>query len=53
MAISPSDFIKKRSKVSLSERSSYQQHFLDLCELAGHPKPAEADELLLAHADKE
>jgi REP element-mobilizing transposase RayT len=43
MAISPSDFIKKWSKVSLSERSSYQQHFLDLCELAGHPKPAEAD----------
>ena len=43
MAISPSDFIKKWSRVSLSERSSYQQHFLDLCELAGHPKPAEAD----------
>jgi hypothetical protein len=27
----------------LSERSAYQQHFLDLCELLGQPKPAEAD----------
>lgn len=43
MAITPSEFIKKWSRVSLSERASYQQHFLDLCELAGHPKPAEAD----------
>jgi len=37
------EFIKKWSRVSLSERASSQQHFLDLCELAGHPKPAEAD----------
>jgi hypothetical protein len=43
MAISSSDFIKKWSQVSLSDRSSYQQHFLDLCELVGHPKPAESD----------
>jgi hypothetical protein len=40
--VSPAEFIKKWSRVSLSERSSYQQHFLDLCELAGHPKPAES-----------
>jgi|GEM_PF-6448178 len=43
MPITPAEFIKKWSRVALSERSSYQQHFLDLCELAGHPKPAESD----------
>ncbi len=41
--MTPDQFAAKWSKVSLSERSSYQQHFLDLCELVGHPKPAEAD----------
>ena len=29
--------------VTLSERSACQQHFLDLCELLGQPKPAEVD----------
>jgi hypothetical protein len=37
------DFIAKWSKVDLTERSAAQQHFLDLCELVGHPKPAAAD----------
>jgi REP element-mobilizing transposase RayT len=41
--MTPDQFAAKWAKVSLSERSSSQQHFLDLCELAGHPKPAEAD----------
>ncbi len=41
--MTPEQFAAKWSKVSLSERASYQQHYLDLCELAGHPKPAEAD----------
>ena len=27
----------------MSERSACQQHFLDLCDLLGHPKPAEVD----------
>ena len=36
-------FIAKWSKVDLTERSAAQAHFLDLCELAGHPKPQEAD----------
>jgi hypothetical protein len=36
------DFIAKWSKVDLTERSAGQQHFLDLCELVGHPKPAAA-----------
>src|SRR4051794_25556191 len=38
-----STFIRKWKNVQLTERSAAQQHFLDLCELVGHPKPAEAD----------
>ena len=37
------EFIAKWQKVKLSERSACQQHFLDLCELLDHPKPAAAD----------
>jgi hypothetical protein len=36
-------FIAKWRNTELTERSASQQHFLDLCELFGHPKPAEAD----------
>ncbi len=32
-----SEFIKKWSKVQLSERSAAQQHFLELCEVFQHP----------------
>jgi hypothetical protein len=38
-----SEFIQKWSKVQLTERSAAQQHFLELCELFGHPRPADAD----------
>jgi len=41
--LNPSDFIQKWREVDLSERSACQQHFLDLCELLEHPKPAEVD----------
>lgn len=37
------DFIAKWEKVSLTERSAAQQHFLDLCELFRHQKPADVD----------
>jgi len=37
------EFIAKWGKVELTERSAAQAHFLDLCELVGHPKPQEAD----------
>jgi type II restriction/modification system DNA methylase subunit YeeA len=37
------EFVQKWSQVSLTERSASQQHFLDLCEVLGHPKPAAAD----------
>jgi hypothetical protein len=33
----------KWRRAELTERSAAQQHFLDLCELLDHPKPAEVD----------
>ncbi len=41
--MTPAEFLAKWSKVALSERSSYQQHFLDLCALVGHEPPAKLD----------
>ncbi|MCH7726670.1 MAG: class I SAM-dependent DNA methyltransferase [Planctomycetes bacterium] len=41
--MTPQEFIHKWQRASLSERSACQQHFLDLCDLLGQPKPAEAD----------
>src|SRR5437764_13453109 len=41
--MTPQQFIAKWKKADLSERSACQQHFLDLCELLGQPKPAAAD----------
>ncbi len=41
--MTPHDFIRKWKAAELSERSACQQHFLDLCELLGQPKPAEVD----------
>lgn len=42
-SITPQDFVAKWRRASLSERSSYQQHFLDICALIGHAAPAEVD----------
>ena len=39
----PQDFVRKWSGATGNERKLYQQHFLDLCELVGHPKPADDD----------
>ncbi len=41
--MTPQQFITKWKRVTLSERSACQQHFLDLCELLGQPKPADVD----------
>lgn len=41
--VTPQEFIAKWKPVTLSERSACQQHFLDLCDLLGQPKPAAAD----------
>lgn len=37
------DFISKWKASTLKERSASQSHFNDLCALAGHPTPVEAD----------
>ena len=41
--MTPQEFIAKWQPVTLSECSACQQHFLDLCDLLGQPKPAAAD----------
>ena len=41
--MTPQEFIHKWKRANLSERSAYQQHFLDLCELLNQPKPAAED----------
>ena len=42
--MTPGAFIAKWAAADLTERSAAQQHLLDLCELLGEPKPAEADQ---------
>lgn len=39
----PQEFVARWSGNTATERQSYQQHFLDLCHLIGHPTPKEAD----------
>ena len=41
--MTPQEFVAKWKQANLSERSACQQHFLDLCEVPGQPKPAAAD----------
>jgi hypothetical protein len=36
-------FVAKWRSAQLTERSAAQQHFLDLCDLVQHPKPADVD----------
>ena len=43
--MNPSEFIAKWDKAELTERSAAQQHFLDLCDLLGHQKPAALDQV--------
>ena len=41
--MTPHEFIRKWRASTLAERAAAQQHFLDLCELLGEPKPADVD----------
>ncbi len=41
--LTPQAFAEKWAGTALSERASYQQHFLDLCAMLGQPAPAEVD----------
>ncbi|NJC94737.1 MAG: hypothetical protein FIB03_00105 [Anaerolineae bacterium] len=42
--LTPQDFVSKWKRVTAREKQTYQEHFIDLCRLAGHPtlveKPA-------------
>jgi hypothetical protein len=42
-SLTPEAFAARWAGSGLSERSGYQQHFLDLCDVLGAPKPAEVD----------
>ena len=41
--LTPQQFVEKWRRVTIKERSGYQEHFTDLCRLVGHPTPAEDD----------
>jgi hypothetical protein len=41
--MTPHEFRLKWTGHELKERSSYQEHFIDLCRMLDHPTPAEAD----------
>lgn len=41
--MTPHEFIKKWKPVSLSERATAQERFIDLCRLFDHPAPIEDD----------
>lgn len=41
--MTPNEFVQKWSGVTLKERSSSQEHFIDLCRLLDEPTPVEAD----------
>ena len=43
MTLTPQDFVAKWKRVTARERQIYQEHFIDLCHLVGHPTPIEAD----------
>ena len=43
MSLTPQDFVAKWKRVTSRERQVYQEHFIDLCHLAGHPTPNEMD----------
>ncbi len=42
-SLSPAAFVSRWQDATLSERSSYQQHFIDVCHLVGAPIPVEVD----------
>lgn len=41
--LTPQAFVAKWQQATIKERSGYQEHFLDLCNLLAHPTPVEAD----------
>lgn len=43
MPITPQEFISKWKRVTAREKQTYQEHFLDICQLVGHQTPNEYD----------
>ena len=43
MTLTPQDFVSKWKRAAAREKQSVQEHFLDLCQLVGHPTPIEDD----------
>ena len=41
--ITPAEFVKKWRPVTLTERATAQEHFIDLCRMLDHPTPVEDD----------
>jgi hypothetical protein len=41
--MNPAQFAAKWKRANLKERSASQEHFIDLCDMLGQPRPAEAD----------
>ncbi len=39
LTLTPHEFVDKWKQVTARERQTYQEHFLDLCYLLGHPTP--------------
>ena len=46
MPLTPQDFVSKWKRVTAREKQTYQEHFLDLCYLVGHPTPNEYDDTI-------
>jgi hypothetical protein len=42
--LSVPEFVERWKASTLSERAAAQSHFIDLCEVLGHPHPAAADQ---------
>jgi len=43
MPITPQEFVSKWKRVTAREKQVYQEHFIDLCHLAGHQTPNDYD----------
>jgi type II restriction/modification system DNA methylase subunit YeeA len=43
LTLTPQDFVSKWKRAAAREKQSVQEHFLDLCQLVGHPTPIEDD----------
>jgi len=43
-ALTVPEFVARWQRATLTESSGSQQHFIDLCEVLGQPRPAEVDQ---------